>query len=236
MSYKRKRLLRAYTRPRKVARPLPPPLYAFPAGPAMRPVAFYGRKATRGAELKFFDTALAFSFDLTGEVPATGQLVLIPQGVTESTRVGRKCVVQSITMRGVSLLQPAAAAQTATTVVMMLVQDRQCNGAAAGATDVMTSTNFTSAFRNLSNSSRFKILKKWRWNYNPAAGISTAFSNTIKSFDWSRKLNVPLEFSSTTGAITELKSNNLFLLAGADGNSDDLVTVQGNCRVRFSDG
>jgi len=62
---------------------------------------YYGRFAGRGAELKFFDTATSFSIDTSPEVPATGQLVLIPQGVTESTRVGRKCVIRSIQDDGI---------------------------------------------------------------------------------------------------------------------------------------
>ena len=39
------------------------------------------RKKSSGEELKFFDTALSFTCDATGEVPATGQLALIPQGI-----------------------------------------------------------------------------------------------------------------------------------------------------------
>jgi len=70
----------------------------------------YGRYAGRGAELKFFDTSLSFLFDTTGEVPATGQLVLIPQGVTESTRVGRKCVIKSVHLKGITQGVPGAAA------------------------------------------------------------------------------------------------------------------------------
>jgi len=72
---------------------------------------YYGRFAGRGAELKFFDTATSFSIDTSPEVPATGQLVLIPQGVTESTRVGRKCVIRSIQGRWDLRFNPGAGAK-----------------------------------------------------------------------------------------------------------------------------
>lgn len=194
---------------------------------------FYGRFG-KGGELKFFDTALSFNIDATGEVPATGQLNLIPQGVTESTRVGRKCVIKSIEMKFDTLLVPAAAANSATVSSVYVVLDKQCNGAAAVATDVFTGTVFPTALRNLANSERFVILKKFVWAQNSAAGVTTAYNNTVRHFEWYKKCNIPLEFSSTTGAITELKSNNIFLLAGSN-PLDDLVQVSGNCRVRFSD-
>lgn len=196
---------------------------------------YYGRFGGSGGELKFFDTALSFNYDTTGEVPATGQLVLIPQGVTESTRVGRKCVIKSIQMRGFLTYSPGAAADAFVGVVMYLVQDTQCNGAAATVTDVLTSNALGTALRNIANSERFKILKSWRWVFNATAGVSTAYDGQKKNFEYYKTCSIPLEFSSTTGAITELRSNNLFLLAGSDGGGDDLVSMTGNCRVRFSD-
>jgi len=202
----------------------------------VRTGGYYGRFSGTGAELKFFDTTNAFAFDATGEVPATGQLNLIPQGVTESTRVGRKCVIKSIQMRGIVLLQPAAAAVSASTAYLYVVLDKQCNGAAAAATDVLTGTNFSQAFHNLSNSQRFVVLKKMKWTLQPSAGVTTAYNNVARSYDWYKKCNIPLEFSSTTGAITEIRSNNIFLLAGSDGQTDDLINLAGTCRVRFSDG
>lgn len=201
-----------------------------------RSAGFYGRFAGQNAELKFFDTALSFNFDATGEVPATGQLNLIPQGVTESTRVGRKCVLKSIHLKGSVTFTPAAAATAASTAFMYLVLDKQANGAAAGITDVLTGNGMQIAFNNLSNSQRFMILKKFKWTMVPTAGVTTAYNNTTKHFEKFKKCNIPLEFSSTTGAITELRSNNVFLLAGTDGLSDDTITMNGACRVRFSDG
>lgn len=187
------------------------------------------------SELKFFDTATSFTLDATGEVLATGQLNLIPQGVTESTRVGRKCVLKSIQGRWDILYVPSSGATATTSYAIYLVLDKQANGAAAAMTDVFTGTSATQALHNLSNSQRFVVLKKWVQTMTSPAGVSTAYNNVLQHIDWYTKCNIPLEFSGTTGAITELRSNNVFLLAGAN-NTDDAITVSGNVRVRFSDG
>jgi len=200
-----------------------------------RKSGYYGRFSGRAGEDKFFDTALTFSVDATGEVPATGQLVLIPQGVTESSRVGRKCTITSIYIKGTLIDIPAAAATAASVTFIYLVQDTQCNGAAAAITDVFVSNNLNRSFVNLSNSSRFKILKKWVIPMVAQSGVSTALNNSVKYIKYFKRCSIPIEYSSTTGAITEIRSNNLFLCAGTDAQSDDKHNFEGNCRVRFSD-
>lgn len=235
---KRKRSTRfgPYKR-RRTVKPSPfAPSASLPIVPGYtRTSGYYGRYAGMGGrELKFFDTALGFTFDTTGEVPTTGQLVLIPQGVTESTRIGRKCVIKSITIRGGISSNISTATSSATTCHLFLVLDKQCNGAAANATDVLTSTSFSSALRNLSNSERFKIMKRWDVTLASQAGVQGAFDNARRFINWTKKCNIPIEYSSTTGMITEIRSNNLFLLAGSAG-TDDVFGLVGTCRVRFSD-
>lgn len=194
---------------------------------------YYGRFFPAGEELKFFDTAHTFSFDSTPEVPAGGQLCLIPQGVTESTRVGRKCTVRSISMKGTLTYNPGTSTAGATTIWLTLVLDKQCNGAAATNGDVYVG-NPMNNFRNMANISRFTVLKRIIIDFNSTAGVSGAYSASQKTFGFTKKCNIPLEFSSTTGALTELKTNNLFLLANSY-PGDDLVTIAGVTRIRFSD-
>lgn len=186
-------------------------------------------------ELKFFDTTISTLADTTMEIPATGgQLVLIPQGDSDQTRDGRMAYVKSVQIRGTVTYQPAAAANAATCVHMWLVQDKQTNGAAAGATDVFTSTDASLALRNINNASRFKILKHFRVDLNANAGVTTAYNQVVKSLEYYTACDIPITYSSTTGAITEIRSNNLFLLLGST-NTDDVVTVSGVARVRFYD-
>lgn len=177
------------------------------------------------------------TFDLTGEVLNTGQLNLIPQGVTESTRVGRKCVIKSIQGRGIFTASPAASATFSPSLHMALVLDKQCNGAAAAITDIFTTADMATNLRFLANSSRFVILKRWDWTQNPSAGATTAYNLNKRNFSYFRKCNIPIEFSSTTGVITEIRSNNIFVVGGSDNVAidDDTVTFQVTWRLKFSD-
>lgn len=202
-----------------------------------REAGYYGRfghELGKMQEFKFFDTNLAFTFDSTGEVPATGQLCLIPQGVTQSQRVGRRCKIHSIQLR----LHYSYDAGTTTyppILYLYLVQDRQTNGAAAAVTDVLTSATMSIAMINMANSARFRIIKRIVIKMTPQAGIFSTPLDSTAFHDYYKKCSIPLDFSSTTGAITELKTNNLFLLAGGNATTDDLVALSGTCRLRFSD-
>lgn len=225
----------------RVARPYKFMSYAAKA--RYQPRRYYGRfgrqvqrlRKSLDIEKKYFDTAINFTYDATGEVPATGQLVLIPQGVTESTRVGRKCTIKSIQLRLTNTYVPGADTLGCTTAFLMLVLDKQANGAAAAATDVLTSTDFRQAMINLDNSERFVILKRFDMVLQAGAGVATAFGRDQKQIEYYKKCNIPIEYSSTAGAITEIKSNNLFFLAGTDQTTDDTVGCIGTVRVRFTD-
>lgn len=200
------------------------------------------RFSSRGVarELKFFDTNISFTADLTTEVPATGQLTLIPQDDTQSGRDGRVAVIKSIDMHGIFTSVPAAAAQASTQVRVFVVLDTQCNGAAATAADansgVFTSTNILLANPTLANQKRFKILHMFEQVFNPTAGVTTAWNNEVRAFRWFSKCHIPIEYDASvaTGAITSIRSNNIFLVAGSSSN-DDIVSVDGVCRLRFMD-
>jgi len=121
-----------------------------------------------------------------------------------------------------------------------LVLDKQCNGAAATAggtdTSIFTSTLASTALVNLANGDRFRILKKFVFNLTSAAGVSGAYGNVAKFDECYLRVNIPIEFdpSLDTGALTTIRSNNIFLVAGAD-NGDDLASFQGSCRIRYAD-
>jgi len=198
---------------------------------------YYGRFAGGGAEKKFLDTAHSFNIDNTSEVPTTGQLSLIPQGNTESSVVGRKCVITSIQGKYALQLLPASqAVPCATIYAIYVVQDTQANGAAAAVSDVFVGGAAVTGHRNLSNSQRFKVLKKFTGSLAPAAGVSTALNGATRYIEFYKKCNIPYEFSGTGGAITDIRSNNIFLIAGAVGTADDLIAVSGTTRLRFTDG
>jgi len=199
---------------------------------------YYGRFAGSGAEKKFWDVVHSYTIDTTTEIPATGQLSLVPQGNTESSCVGRKYTVESIQGKWQLRLTPAASATVGGVYAIYLIQDTQCNGAAATAADVFTNgASCVEGMRNLTNSMRFKILKKWSGVLSPAAGVSGNYNHAYRYIDFYKKCKIPIEFSGTGGALADNRSNNLFIMAGtgSGGTFDDLVTVTGVTRLRFSD-
>lgn len=200
-----------------------------------RRAGFYGRFGTgRGnraqIERKFLDTAYNFTADQTLE--NVGSAVLIPQGATQSQRIGYKCVIKSIQWRGVVTLPPGASGND--DVYIFLVQDTQTNGAAAATTDVWTGTGAATMLRNIQNGDRFKVLAKICLSLNANAGVAAAFDGDQKVFEGFLKCNIPLNFNGATGVITELKSNNLTFFAGSV-STDDVMTVAFQARVRYTD-
>lgn len=203
-----------------------------------KPIPNYKRaQATlQKQELKVFDTAVNFTFDLTGEVPATGQLCFVQTGDTLNNRDGAVIHVKSLQLRGIAVYTPGASATASTTAYLYVVQDRQCNGAAAAVTDVLTSSAMFKALGNVPNQYRFKILKRIVIPLTAQAGVTTAYNTQNCPVDEYIKFPQPLEirYTASTGAITDIASNNLFLLAGTDGASDDLVGFDGTARLRFT--
>lgn len=193
---------------------------------------FVGKGSTQ--EHKYFDTALNFTIDSTGEVPSTGQLCLITQGDAGNQRDGINCHLESISIHAFLNYVPSTATSASTIAVILLVQDTQCNGAAATAGDVMNSTDFQSGHRNLTTGNRFKILKRFQFVLTATAGVSAAYNTVIAPWDYYSKLNIPMKFSNSTSSVADVESNNLFLLASSL-QSDDLITVNGEVRLRFTD-
>ncbi len=206
----------------------------------VRTSGFYGRfngnRNSGPGELKFHDVDFddaAIAAD--GTIGAAGTVIIIPQGVTESTRVGRKCTIRSILWRYNITLFTQASAGADDIVRVILYLDKQCNGAIATITDLIESDNWKS-FNNLANSGRFRVLmdRTHVIAKNSAAGNGTANDAGTCEFSYSfyKKCALPIEYNSTTGALTEIRSNNINVL---------LFSKSGLCgfiskfRFRFSD-
>ncbi len=185
-----------------------------------RTVGYYGAAQK---ELKFHDVDLDDATVATGGT-VTASVNLIPQGVTEVQRIGRKCTIRSIGWRyQMTIPERDAAAQPGQGDVlrMIMYQDKQTNGATAAVTDILEAADYQS-FNNLVNKGRFRTLldKTLTLNYSGLASdgagvVSQALM--FKSGTFFKSCNIPIEFDSTTGAITEIRSNNIgvLLLSGS---------------------
>lgn len=199
---------------------------------------FYGRyKSTASQELKFRDTTV------TANAPATvgnldASLHAIPQGVAENERVGRKIWIKDIEVRGsFELLTRFAGPNTGFARARLLIAiDKQCNGAVVGANEVLESNDIDS-FYEQSNSGRFTILLDEVYLLNTRTLNNDAvprFANNTRSFRFKKSLNLPVEFTGATGAITEIQSNNIFMQHIGD-QGGGLIQLDLSIRTRYTD-
>jgi len=240
---------RGFTRQNVVIPPNRPrlrqPIRIQPVAGFTRTAGFYGRfgQAARDnglvPENKFFDTTLAMTLDSSAiEVTtsaATGGILLIPQADTESARDGRACHINSVHIKGVLQLAPGGSAVCSGIAYLYFIQDTQANGGYPTVADVFSNTIPHSILFNLVNNKRFKIIKKWVVPFNPPAGASEFYNSVSKNIDFYTNLSLPMDYSGLTGAVTEIRSNNLFFAFGSGGSVsiDDTITFNGIARVRF---
>lgn len=200
-----------------------------------RTTGYYGRfnnarVSSNVEESKFLDV-----FHNSGNIPALGLILNggstnnIAQGTTESSRIGRKCTISSIHWRWNVLLPHNTSPQVSDTVRLIFYLDKQCNGTTATVQDILQTLNYQS-FNNLANKDRFKILYDHVLDTNFAAGVSQ-FADTQVSGSFHKRVNVPIEFSATTGAVTEIKSNNLGILIISN---NGFCALDSTVRLRFT--
>ncbi len=202
----------------------------------VRTSGFYGRFSGRGGESKFLDTTVSDAPITAGMVIAN--LTVIPEGNTESQRVGRKVTIKSIHVKGTLTLTAATAlASTTDKVFGMLVLDKQTNGAAFAATDLLDTDSIIS-FRQLANTQRFSILMKKVWTMSAGGaaptGAAFGFSQVIRDVNINKRCNIPMEYdnSATTGAITTVRSNNVYWVTQS---GSGLVVSALTARIRYVD-
>lgn len=191
----------------------------------------------KDVELKYKDGAFA-----QAPVAAAGNIVqnslhLMAQGTTPSERIGNKIVIKQIFLH-IEVLLPSTAtvAETSDIVRILVVKDKQCNGAAATVAAVLQGTTLYD-FNNMENKGRFKTLAERTYSLKSGgAGNSTA--TTIVTMEdiihdtIAIKCNIPVQYGGAGGAITDIKSNNVFLLAISSGG---FANFYGGWRVRYDD-
>lgn len=195
----------------------------------------YGSAATAVGlkpELKWLDTSINDTVpNATEVVPTPTSLNLMSQGNTASTREGNKIIIKRISV-ALSLVYDPVATNTYNNIEIWLMQDTQCNGAAATWDDVANNANITRAMMDLAYTQRFRIIKRFKVTFNNTAGVDGAYAPQCKSIRWSKKVNIPIDYATNNGDITDIKSNNLFLVWGCWGGTD-ATTVTGYFRIRY---
>lgn len=177
----------------------------------------------------------------------------IPQGVAGCQRIGRKVVIKSIQGKAAITYGQTVNWNNSkqwTSVRIVLVQDMQANGAVppvvtdvasnpAVFQNVQSATTLVNALPNLYTKGRYRILYDKTITFNPVGSYNPAAYSCpyqTKNISFFKRCNIPIEYdtSDLNGNIGSIRMNAITMLAGCD-NSDDVVTVSGNFRVRYED-
>jgi len=198
-----------------------------------------------GIERKYFDTvktATALSASWAGgELDPTGDGLCQPtKGTGPTNRDGDHIVVKSIQVRGkvyIGAKSDQDDVKNPSSYCMLLVHDRQTNGAQLNAEEVMVATDpETMAYRNLQYSKRFKVLAARRGNLYETAtiadGANTGSTTGNAHFvNWNIRCNIPVDFKGDAGTIADIVDNSFHIIAVSEVAAT--VYVQYHARVRF---
>ena len=224
--------------------------------PKVREFKGFGRRPPRGfrtgpqvvrpivvnvntGELKFHDLDINDSSIAVGATIAEDSVITIAQGTDESTRIGRKVTVRQINWR-FSIALNSQTDQSdppkGDVVRILLFLDKQANLATAGTTDILESADYQS-FNNLANKRRFRTLMDRTYTIGHSLaqtdGTNTGgYAETLIHDEFYKKVNIPIEYTGSTGAIGQVTSNNIGVMTLSKNGT---ATFESKMRVRFSD-
>lgn len=185
-----------------------------------------------------------FTDQTTGalEVCTTATLTLLnglAPGNSASQRIGSK--VSWMSMEAYIQIFAHATTGIDNKCRLLVVLDKQPNGAAPGAiTDILQTADFLSP-RNLANRKRFKIMwdkRLYVGNVLNAAGTGTAIPN-FRLFKIYKKFKYPLQTdfnAGVAGTVADIATNSLyFCTLGNTATGATTATCSGYFRLRYTD-
>lgn len=200
----------------------------------------YGRYSASG-EMKYHDV-LVQETDVPAAGVTMGALLTIAQNTLPTGRIGRQITIKEIHIRSRASHSGVTGASLASTeprtLRVILVQDKQANGASGGIASVLKTADYLS-YRNLDNSKRFNILMDKTVSLNPplawGAGPTYTTNGIKKQINFNKKCNMIIDYdqTATTGALSTIRSNNIFLLAITDTNLE--CDYEAQVRIRYTD-
>lgn len=196
-----------------------------------RTVGAYKRSIPGNIEKKYYDATITQAADSSAGV-IIPSLNLIAQGTTDQLRIGNKVNIRNINLKIHCYMDNQVALQPVNGMWrMILYVDKQCNGATAAVTDILKTADWQS-FRNMDQVDRFIILKDKVYQLPVYTRDGSYSSQADRFFRMSKRMFLPVHFSSTTGAITEIRSNNIGLLLISSASFEN---TQIYFRTKFTD-
>lgn len=200
---------------------------------------------TRPGELKFFDTDHTVSTVVPTGTITDSTLNAMVAGTGESQRVGRCIYVKGVYIKGsIRLGSNAVLADSSNRCRIIMYIDKQANGAAATAADILDATGASvsiDSFRNLENASRFRILSDKIVHIQASVGgngTTDAIGEVLRTFRIAKTFRNPLkiEFNAVGGGtVADVTSNNIgMLMVTAETSATPIQTLY-RARLRYTD-
>lgn len=211
-----------------------------------------GQLAARGAEVKALDVPSA-NYNVTSTAVIT-PLNLVQTGSTFCNRIGRRIEMKSIRVNGQLDFITTNTQTTYSYARIMIVYDRQTNGAIPSIADILQSTNQSTTNStnslsglNLNNRDRFVVVRDQRITLPPvtfATGVATFQSQTdaveptfnIDMYSKLKGLLTQYKADSNPAVIGDISSGGLYLVTFGQlalGLTGYQATLE--CRLRFLD-
>jgi hypothetical protein len=205
-----------------------------------RTVGYYDRFKQSSEELKYYDFVRS-STSIPGEtwsMVAESTVLNMAQGTGPSERIGRKITLKGVFVR----LQVTAEGREDFMARMIVVNDKQTNGTAMTPSDlfgagVLGQPNNPDmfSFYELANKNRFRVLHD-EYVRVPVTAPTDASLGLVNSqqirIDCNKRLNLPMEFSGTTGAVSEIKSYNIRVLLFIERQPNSVMPMAFECVIR----
>lgn len=169
-----------------------------------------------------------FTYSAGTTITNTGfvtNITALAQNDTSSGRTGNSILLRSIYYR--FKIEINAAVTSNTTVLMMLIKDKQQASDTAPLPGEILSSLRTEALLNLDYVGRFKILKRKTITLTPASG-----GQPVKEIVNYRKIYDHVRFNGTT--TSDIQKNGHYLLFLSSENTN-YPTIQGTCRIGYHD-
>lgn len=168
---------------------------------------------------KWQDTTLTFNNIASAGVVGAGYFGTIQLGTGDTSRTGNNVRVQKMLIKG-------HFSDTATGKYRIIVgMDRQCNGAACTASDVLSSVSTNGPYNHDTvvgwGGSRFEILSDVRGELN----LQVAATALINRYFFYKNKPYVVRYNGNAGTVSDVVSNNLFLLLVSDNSTVDFTGV-----------
>ena len=187
------------------------------------------KKQIPSIECKFFDSPITCTTapaNFWQQVDSGAILSGIVQGTGPSQRIGRKIKVVGLIIRCAFDIAPTA-------WVLDVVRDKQCNGAQATAAQVYTLPFEFTSLPSPFEETRFQFIKRFQQQnfVNVAPGAATA-----QMVSKALKCNFTAEYNATTGAVTDLTSDNIQVYMNTlNTTAAAIANVRSVIRVLYTD-